>query len=54
LCDEKTVVCVLQNGVEQQAQFADRVAGATVLPAVVWFPAQRNPMPPSGCARRPG
>lgn len=54
LCDEKTVVCVLQNGVEQQAQFADRVAGATVLPAVVWFPAQRHPMPPSGCARRPG
>ncbi|HGT2666157.1 oxidoreductase [Raoultella planticola] len=43
LCDEKTVVCVLQNGVEQQAQFADRVAGATVLPAVVWFPAQREP-----------
>lgn len=43
LCDEKTVVCVLQNGVEQQAQFADRVAGATVLPAVVWFPAQRQP-----------
>lgn len=43
LCDEKTVVCVLQNGVEQKAQFADYVAGATVLPSVVWFPAQREP-----------
>ncbi|WP_434641569.1 oxidoreductase [Klebsiella sp. I138] len=43
LCDAHTVVCVLQNGVEQQAQFASEVAGATVLPAVVWFPAQREP-----------
>ena len=30
LCDENTVVCALQNG-------------ATVLPSVVWFPAQREP-----------
>ncbi|MEB7597623.1 oxidoreductase [Raoultella terrigena] len=42
LCDKNTLVCVLQNGVEQQEQFAARVAGATVLPAVVWFPALRE------------
>ncbi|MGG1945965.1 oxidoreductase [Trinickia sp. NRRL B-1857] len=43
LCDERTVVCVLQNGVEQKAQFAPYVPGGTVLPSVVWFPAQREP-----------
>ena len=42
LCDEKTVVCALQNGVEQKAQLAPLVNGATVLPSVVWFPAQRE------------
>jgi 2-dehydropantoate 2-reductase len=39
LCDENTVVCALQNGVEQKAQLAPLVNGATVLPSVVWFPA---------------
>ncbi|OAT77717.1 2-dehydropantoate 2-reductase [Mangrovibacter phragmitis] len=43
LCDENTVVCALQNGVEQQAQFAEYVPGVAVLPSVVWFPAQREP-----------
>lgn len=43
LCNENTVVCALQNGVEQQAQLAPFVNGATVLPSVVWFPAQREP-----------
>lgn len=43
LCNENTVVCVLQNGVEQKAMLANAVAGATVLPSVVWFPAQREP-----------
>ncbi|KVG60132.1 oxidoreductase [Burkholderia territorii] len=42
LCDAHTVVCVLQNGVEQKASFAPFVAGATVVPSVVWFPAQRE------------
>jgi 2-dehydropantoate 2-reductase len=42
LCDANTVVCVLQNGVEQQATFAPYAAGATVVPSVVWFPAQRE------------
>ncbi|QOV62148.1 oxidoreductase [Kosakonia pseudosacchari] len=43
LCDENTVVCALQNGVEQKSQLAPLVNGATVLPSVVWFPAQREP-----------
>lgn len=43
LCHAQTVVCVLQNGVEQRALFAPYVAKATVLPSVVWFPAQREP-----------
>ena len=36
------MVCVLQNGVEQRQQFAPLTGGATVLPSVVWFPAQRD------------
>lgn len=43
LCDENTVVCALQNGVEQKIQLEPYVNGATVLPSVVWFPAQREP-----------
>ncbi|PVW62919.1 oxidoreductase, partial [Klebsiella pneumoniae] len=42
LCSPDTVVCVLQNGVEQRQQFAPLTGGATVLPSVVWFPAQRD------------
>lgn len=43
LCNENTVVCALQNGVEQNTLLAPYVRGATVLPSVVWFPAQREP-----------
>ncbi|MEJ8324798.1 oxidoreductase [Kosakonia sacchari] len=43
LCNENTVVCALQNGVEQKNQLAPLVNGASVLPSVVWFPAQREP-----------
>ncbi|MTJ80247.1 MAG: oxidoreductase [Telmatospirillum sp.] len=43
LCDARTVVCVLQNGVEQKARVAPYVPGSPVLPSVVWFPAQREP-----------
>jgi len=43
LCGANTVVCVLQNGVEQQALVAPYVSGSPILPAVVWFPAQREP-----------
>lgn len=41
-CGPHTVLCVLQNGVEQQTLVAPYVAGGPVLPAVVWFPAQRE------------
>jgi 2-dehydropantoate 2-reductase len=40
LCRDETVVVVLQNGVEQGALVAPYVGGATVLPAVVWTPAE--------------
>lgn len=43
LCDENTVVCALQNGVEQKVQLEPYVNGAVVVPSVVWFPAQREP-----------
>ncbi|WP_371087590.1 oxidoreductase [Variovorax sp. RCC_210] len=43
LCSAKTVVCILQNGVEQKALFAPYLAGESVLPSVVWFPVQREP-----------
>jgi len=43
LCGEKTVVCVLQNGVEQKTLFEPYLSGGPVLPSVVWFPAQREP-----------
>lgn len=39
LCSERTVVCVLQNGIEQEATVGELVTCA-VLPAVVWFPAE--------------
>ncbi|MBU5413623.1 oxidoreductase [Serratia ureilytica] len=42
LCNKNTVVCALQNGVEQQSLLAPYVNGVTVLPSVVWFPAQRE------------
>lgn len=43
LCNKNTVVCVLQNGVEQKTLVAPYVPGSPVLPSVVWFPAQREP-----------
>jgi 2-dehydropantoate 2-reductase len=43
LCSPQTVVCVLQNGVEQKTLVAPYVPGSPVLPSVVWFPAQREP-----------
>ncbi|MEF2976098.1 oxidoreductase [Subtercola sp. YIM 133946] len=38
-----TVVCALQNGVEQQSSFERYVSGGVVVPSVVWFPAQSEP-----------
>ncbi|MCJ2048450.1 oxidoreductase [Methylobacterium sp. J-070] len=43
LCHEHTVVCVLQNGVEQVPSVAPHVPGSSILPSVVWFPAENQP-----------
>ncbi len=43
LCGADTVVCVLQNGVEQKTLVAPHVSGARVIPSVVWFPAETQP-----------
>ncbi|WMD23834.1 oxidoreductase [Achromobacter seleniivolatilans] len=40
LCRPDTVVCVLQNGVEQLERVALHAPRARIVPAVVWFPAQ--------------
>ncbi|PTX06727.1 oxidoreductase [Achromobacter mucicolens] len=40
LCRPDTVVCVLQNGVEQMEAVATHAPPARIIPAVVWFPAQ--------------
>jgi 2-dehydropantoate 2-reductase len=40
LCGGGTVVVVLQNGVEQRKLAGPHVGGATVLPSVVWTPAE--------------
>jgi len=40
LCRPDTVVCVLQNGVEQLEAVAKHAPRARIVPAVVWFPAQ--------------
>ena len=41
LCRSGTVVCVLQNGVEQVGMVSPHLPpGAAVIPSVVWFPAQ--------------
>lgn len=43
LCGPDTVVCVLQNGVEQRERVARHAPRVRVVPAVVWFPAQAQP-----------
>lgn len=43
LCRSDTVVCVLQNGVEQVATVSPHTPRGEVLPSVVWFPAQTQP-----------
>lgn len=40
LCGPRTVVVVLQNGVEHRARVTQLVGDAAVLPAVVWFAAR--------------
>jgi 2-dehydropantoate 2-reductase len=43
LCDEHTVVAVLQNGVEQTELVGPHCPTAGVVPAIVWFPAETQP-----------
>jgi 2-dehydropantoate 2-reductase len=43
LCGPESVVVVLQNGVEHHEVVARYVGSATVLPAVVWCPAEVEP-----------
>jgi 2-dehydropantoate 2-reductase len=43
LCDENTVVCVMQNGVEQVERVGRYCPASTVVPSAVWFSAQTEP-----------
>lgn len=43
LCDDRTVVCALQNGVEQVERVGRFCPGATVVPAAVWVSAETDP-----------
>jgi 2-dehydropantoate 2-reductase len=40
LCDATTTVCVLQNGVEQVELIQPHCPASTVVPAIVWCPAE--------------
>ena len=53
LCDHNTTVCVLQNGVEQVELVQPHCIGSTVVPAVVWCPAETNPADGCGFAGNP-
>jgi 2-dehydropantoate 2-reductase len=43
LCDENTVVCVLQNGVEQVELVQPLCPLSTIVPGIVWFGAEPKP-----------
>jgi 2-dehydropantoate 2-reductase len=43
LCDANTIVCVLQNGVEQVERVGRFCPSAHIVPAVVWFSAETQP-----------
>lgn len=43
LCDERTVVAALQNGVEQVERVGRYCAGSTVVPVAVWVSAEPAP-----------
>jgi len=43
LCDENTVVCALQNGVEQVERVGRFCPTSTVVPAAVWFSSETHP-----------
>jgi 2-dehydropantoate 2-reductase len=43
LCDERTVVCALQNGVEQVERVGRFCPSSTVVPAAVWISSEPQP-----------
>jgi 2-dehydropantoate 2-reductase len=43
LCDEHTIVLVLQNGVEQIEQVQPHCPSSTVIPGIVWYGAETQP-----------
>jgi 2-dehydropantoate 2-reductase len=43
LCDENTVVCALQNGVEQVERVGRFCPSSTVIPAAVWISSEPQP-----------
>jgi 2-dehydropantoate 2-reductase len=43
LCDERTIVCALQNGVEQVERVGRYCPSAAVVPAAVWIPSETQP-----------
>jgi 2-dehydropantoate 2-reductase len=43
LCDEHTIVAVLQNGVEQVEQVRPLCPSSSVIPGVVWYSAETQP-----------
>jgi 2-dehydropantoate 2-reductase len=43
LCDERTVVCALQNGVEQVERVGRFCPSSTVVPAAVWLSSEIQP-----------
>jgi 2-dehydropantoate 2-reductase len=43
LCDENTVVCVLQNGVEQVERVGPLCPSSAVVPAAIWISAEPDP-----------
>lgn len=43
LCDEHTVVCALQNGVEQVQRVGRFAPSSPVVPAAVWISAEKQP-----------
>ena len=43
LCGEDTLVCVMQNGVEQVERVGPHCPDSTVVPCAVWFSAEASP-----------
>jgi 2-dehydropantoate 2-reductase len=43
LCDQRTLVCVMQNGVEQIERVQPHCPASAVVPAIVWFAAETQP-----------